>query len=228
MMKYIIIDDEPIAHRIIESYCDKTPYMEKVGNAYDAFDALELLQNTTTDLIFLDINMPKMNGFEMLRTLTQKPNVIVTSAYQEYAVEGFELNVVDYLLKPFSFPRFLSAVNKIDLEKKTAKEDDKIDRFFIKVDKKLVGVNIKDVLYIEACGNYIKLHQKDKVLVSHQKLSFFEEMLTEKHPFIRVHKSFLVNTDHIELMEGNYLKLLEHQVPVGQKYKKEVIEKLHI
>ena len=111
-MKYCIIDDEPIAHRIIEGYCKNLPYLEKVGNCYDAFEAMQLMNKQTVDLIFLDINMPVLSGFDFLKTLRQSPKIIVTSAYKEFALEGYELNVSDYLLKPFSFERFLKAINK--------------------------------------------------------------------------------------------------------------------
>ena len=113
MTRYLIIDDEPIAHRIIEGYCEDLPHLEKVGNAYNAFEASELAAKQRVDLLFLDLNLPKLTGFEWLRTLPNPPKIIVTTAYQEFALEGYELNVVDYLLKPFSFARFLQAVNKV-------------------------------------------------------------------------------------------------------------------
>lgn len=223
-MKYIIIDDEPIAHRIIEGYCEKLPYLEKIGNAYDAFEAMELFHSLQPDLIFLDINMPKMTGFDLLRSLSIQPNVIVTSAYKEFALEGYELNVIDYLLKPFSFNRFLTGINKIN--KKTEEVD--ADRFFVKVDKQLKAVNKKELLFLEAFGNYVKLHCVDQLLVCHQKLSYFEELLSENDEFIRVHKSFIVNNFKIDFLEGNSIKLKDKQVPIGQKYKSEVFGKLKI
>ncbi|NME70423.1 LytR/AlgR family response regulator transcription factor [Flammeovirga aprica] len=224
-MKYLIIDDEPIAHRIIEGYCDKIPYLEKIGNAYDAFEGMEFFHNSEIDLLFLDINMPKMTGFEMLRSLPVPPKVIVTSAYQEYALEGFELNVVDYLLKPFSFSRFMTALHKIKPQTEEVVEK---DRFFIKVDKQLKAINKKEVLFLEAYGNYVKLHLAEECLVCHQKLSYFEELLSENDDFIRVHKSFLVNNYSIDVVEGNRIKIDEKEVPIGQKYKTAVYEKLNI
>ncbi|MBD0401498.1 LytTR family DNA-binding domain-containing protein [Flammeovirga sp. EKP202] len=223
-MRYLIIDDEPIAHRIIEGYCHKIPYLEKVGNAYDAFEAMEFFHTKEIDLLFLDINMPKMTGFDMLRSLPVPPKVIVTSAYQEFALEGFELNVVDYLLKPFSFSRFMTALHKIAPQTNTPDTD----RFFVKVDKQLKAINKKEVLFLEAYGNYVKLHFANEYIVCHQKLSYFEELLSEKDDFIRVHKSFLVNNYSIDVVEGNRIKIEEKEVPIGQKYKSLVYEKLNL
>ncbi|KXX70903.1 LytTR family DNA-binding domain-containing protein [Flammeovirga sp. SJP92] len=225
-MRYLIIDDEPIAHRIIEGYCEKVPYLEKIGNAYDAFEAMDFFHTTNIDLLFLDINMPKMTGFEMLRSLPSPPKVIVTSAYQEFALEGFELNVVDYLLKPFSFSRFMTALHKIQIP--TPIEAPENDRFFIKVDKQLKAVNKKELLFLEAYGNYVKLHFENECLVCHQKLSYFEELLSEKDNFIRVHKSFLINNYSIDIVEGNRIKIRGKEVPIGQKYRHLVYDKLNI
>ncbi|ANQ51457.2 response regulator transcription factor [Flammeovirga sp. MY04] len=224
MMKFIIIDDEPIAHRIIEGYCEKISYLEKCGNAYDAFEAMELLHGSDIELIFLDINMPKITGFELLRSLSKAPKVIVTSAYKEFAVEGFELNVVDYLLKPFGFPRFLSAINKLNDQSEEKKESK--NQFFVKADKKLIGIEAKDLLIVEALGNYVKLVLKDQTIVSYQKLSYYEDFLKDKGSFMRIHKSFIINENCISTIEGNTVQLLEHQVPIGQKYKKQLLDKL--
>lgn len=220
-MKYIVIDDEPIAHRIIEGYCDKIPFLEKVGNAYDAFEALEMLQENEVDLIFLDINMPKMNGFEMIRSLPSAPHIIVTSAYQQYALEGFELNVVDYLLKPFSFTRFLTGVNKIEHKKEPTKE-----QFFVKADKKLVNIDINDLMYIEAYGNYVKIVLRSKTVVCHQKLSYFDTFLENKGIFMRIHKSFIINQKYIDVIDGNTVVINAVTIPIGQKYKKELLSHL--
>ncbi|WP_281612572.1 DNA-binding response regulator [Flammeovirga sp. SubArs3] len=221
-MNYIIIDDEPIAHRIIEGYCEKFNYLEKKGNAYDAFEAMELMHEQSLDLIFLDINMPKMNGFELLRSLPKAPQVIVTSAYKEYAVEGFELNVVDYLLKPFSFSRFMTAINK--LEKKVSSKD----QFFVKSEKKLINIDIKDLQYVEGCGNYVKLVVKDKPVICYQKLSYYDEFLSQKGGFIRIHKSYIVNEKWIESIEGNTIVIQKHSIPIGQKYKKQLLDQLYL
>ncbi|OJJ17016.1 DNA-binding response regulator [marine bacterium AO1-C] len=228
-MKYCIIDDEPIAHRIIEGYCAELPHLHKAGNAYNAFEASEIITQQKVDLVFLDINMPKMTGFEWLKTLAQPPKIIVTTAYKEYALEGYELDIVDYLLKPFSFARFLKAVNKVG---DTAKEKtsasvpannshEENKRFFLKGDKKHHQIHIDDILFIEAYGNYTKVFLAEQMIISHEKISSFEELLPASG-FLRVHKSFIVATDKIKMIEGNRIMIGEHQVPIGQTYRSRI------
>ena len=226
-MKYLIIDDEPIAHRIIEGYCAELPHLQKIGNAYNAFEASAILNKQAVDLIFLDLNMPKMTGFEWLKTLAQAPKIIVTTAYQEYALEGYELDVVDYLLKPFSFPRFLKAINKVgEPEKLTASPSDRTppvtdSRFFLKGDKKHHQIHTRDILFVEAYGNYSKVYLKEEMILSHEKISTLETLLTKEN-FLRVHKSFIVAIDKIKLIQGNQIQLQDHKVPIGQTYRSRV------
>ena len=221
---YCIVDDEPIAHRIIEGYCVEFPYLQKVGNAYNAFEASTLVLQNQVDLIFLDINMPKMTGFEWLRTLDHSSKIIVTSAYQEYALEGYELDIVDYLLKPFSLQRFMKALNKLD-EKKASNiapsNNDvkmKTNRLFLKGDKKQHLVHIEEILFIEAYGSYTKVVLEQETIVTHQSISSLEKILPSSD-FIRVHKSFIIATDKIRTIEGNRIIIKDHFVPVGQTYK---------
>lgn len=226
-MKYLIVDDEPIAHRIIEGYCQELPYLEKAGNAYTAFEASTLLTKQTVDLIFLDINMPKLTGFDWLKTLPHPPAVIVTTAYQEYALEGFNLNVADYLLKPFSFARFLQAINKVSPPKQATttlptEGDTGTKNLFIKGDKKFHQIFLGDILYVEAYGNYTKIHLREEMVLSHEKISDLETTLPGQ-TFLRVHKSFIVAIDKIKHIQGNVLHLQEqHQVPVGQTYRSRI------
>lgn len=221
MMKYLIIDDEPIAHRIIEGYAKDMPQLLKVGNSYNALEALNVLQNESVDLIFLDINMPQLTGFEMLRTLSKPPEVIVTTAYQEFAVEGYELEVVDYLLKPFSFERFLKAVNKVVLQHSATKsvtdEKEVQDSVFLKEDRKLRKVKLDQIRYIEAYGNYCKVHLGDVVVITPEKISGLEKILSPKS-FLRVHKSFIIAKYHIDAIEGNKIRVNDKFVPIGQTY----------
>ncbi len=220
-MKYCIIDDEPIAHRIIEGYCKNLPYLEKTGNCYDAFEAMQLMSNHSVDLIFLDINMPKISGFDLLKTMQQIPKVIVTSAYEEFALEGYELNISDYLLKPFSFERFLKAMNKvIDYHQPTLipSSKKKKDSFFLKGDKKIHQIHTDDILFIEAYGNYTKVFLAEETIISHEKISSFEELLPSSD-FLRVHKSFIIAASKIKMIEGNRIMIREHFVPIGQTYK---------
>ncbi len=220
-MKYCIIDDEPIAHRIIEGYCENLSYLKKIGNCYDVFEAMQLLNNQAVDLIFLDINMPKLSGFDLLKTIQQSPKVIVTSAHKEFALEGYELNVSDYLLKPFSFERFLKAMNKVmDNQNPTLSPspEKKKSSFFLKGDKKTHQIHTDDILFIEAYGNYTKVFLAKEMIISHEKISSLEELLPASD-FLRVHKSFIIATNKIKMIEGNRIRIGEHLVPIGQTYR---------
>lgn len=223
MIHYAIIDDEPIAHRIIEGYSGNLSHFKKAGNCYNAFEAMELLNKQKIDLLFLDINMPKLSGFNFLKTLKNPPKIIVTTAYAEFALEGYELNISDYLLKPFSFDRFIKAINKTfgdKAEKNSNPSFSRVNqtRFFIKGDKKHHQVSSDEILFVEAYGNYTKLYLKDEMLVSHEKISSFENLLPETD-FIRVHKSFVVALSKIKSIEGNRIYIGNHKIPIGQTYK---------
>jgi DNA-binding LytR/AlgR family response regulator len=231
MLKYIIIDDEPLAHEIIEEFCSMLPHLQLEKNCYNAIEAMQFLNENTVDFMFLDINMPKLRGLDFLKTLTKPPKTIITTAYKEHAIEGFELNVVDYILKPFSFDRLVKAVNKIsDLQttktiiKEVSNTTDTSTRFFVKGDKKHHQIDLSDLLYIEAYGNYTKLFLKDEMIVSHEKISHYEAILTDGN-FLRVHKSFIVAVDKIKFIEGNRILISEHKIPVGQTYKS-IVNKL--
>ena len=226
MLKYIIIDDEPLAHEIIEEYCSMLPHLQLEKNCYSAMEAMQYLNENTVDFIFLDINMPKLKGLDFLKTLSNPPKTIVTTAYKEHAIEGFELNVVDYILKPFSFDRLVKAVNKVSetqLSKTVSKEftPETFTRFFIKGDKKHHQIDLKDLLYIEAYGNYTKLFLKNEMIISHEKISYFESILNNDN-FLRVHKSFLVVVDKIKFIEGNRILIDDYKIPIGQTYKSNV------
>ena len=219
MIRYAIIDDEPIAHDIIQGFADSLQHLEKAGNCYDAFEAIKLLQEKQVDLLFLDINMPKLTGFEFLKTLSNPPKVIVTSAYKEFALDGYDFDVVDYLLKPFSFERFVKAVNKVsfsDAELK-ATAANKSEYIFIKGDKKQHQIRIDDILFIEAFGNYCKVFLGEETIVTLQKISDFETTLPSY--FIRVHKSYIVSKNKIKTIEGNSIHLKAHKIPIGLTYK---------
>lgn len=227
MTHYLIIDDEPIAHRIIENYCENLPHLEKKGNCYNAFEAMQFLNENNVDLLFLDINMPKLSGFDFLKTLSNPPKIIVTTAYKEFALEGYELNISDYLLKPFSFERFVKAINKTitTTEKKNnistlspSETESSASSFFLKGDKKHHQIHFDDLLFIEAYGHYTKVYLKHDMIVSHQKISTFEELLP-KSGFIRTHKSYIVAKNKIKQIEGNRILINEHMIPIGQTYK---------
>ena len=226
----LIADDEPIARQILEKYLQDLPNLQLVASCKNAFEVLDVLQKETIDILFLDINMPKFSGISLLKSLQQKPAVIITTAYPEYAVEGFELSVTDYLLKPFSFERFLQAVLKVKKQEKQAvallvKENtQEATSIFVKSDKKLIKLNFEDINYIEAYGNYIKIYT-DKMILTPQTLSDFLEKLPLH--FIRIHKSFAINFQCLEMLDGNQV-LLQNQTKlvVGKSYRKELLLRL--
>ena len=228
MLKYIIIDDEPLAHEIIEEFCSMLQHVQLEKNCYNAMEAMQFLNENTVDFMFLDINMPKLRGLDFLKTLTKPPKTIITTAYKEHALEGFELNVVDYILKPFSFDRLVKAVNKVSetqttktIIKEVSSSADSSTRFFVKGDKKHHQIDLNDLLYIEAYGNYTKLFLKDEMIVSHEKISHYEDLLNASN-FLRVHKSFIVAINKIKFIEGNRILINEHKIPIGQTYKSSI------
>jgi DNA-binding LytR/AlgR family response regulator len=230
-MKYLTIDDEHIAHKIIMEYCEMLPAMELQKNCYNALEALEYLNTHEVDLIFLDLNMPKLKGFEFLKTLSSPPKVIVTTAYSEFAIQGYELNITDYLLKPYSFERFLKAVNKVNNTLNTKKqpfskkeeENDDIasNQIFLKQHNSHIQVDVKTILYIEASGNYTKVFTTTDTITVRGKVSDILALLPEKE-FLQVHKSFAIATTHIQRIEGNRIHIGNTVVPIGKLYKTNV------
>jgi|TARA_R110001606_G_scaffold352920_1_gene503387 DNA-binding LytR/AlgR family response regulator len=224
MIKYIIVDDETASHDNIKDYASNLSYLSFQKSCYNAFEALDYLNKHSIDLIFLDINMPKLSGLEFLKTLSNQPKIIITTAYEEFALEGYELNIDDYLLKPFNFSRFVKSVSKISdalanksisIQNSENNEDAKI---FIKEDKKYYQIKLNDILFIKAYGNYVKINMVDRIIVSHQTLTSFTHNLPE-NKFIRVHKSFIISIDKIELIEGNRILIQDHKIPIGKMYK---------
>lgn len=227
-IKCLIVDDEPIAQRILEGYLTDLSDFELVQKCKNALEAREVLTKQDVDLMFLDIEMPKIKGLSFLRTLQQAPAVIITSAYREYALEGYELEVLDYLLKPISFERFLKAVNlykklyfknKSPLPKQKASQD-----LYVKSNRKTVKISMDWILYIEGMNNYIKIHTKDEVHVVYDSLSHILKRLPGS--FFRIHKSFIVNHIHITAFTKEYVELGGKQLPIGNAYQREVIKKL--
>ena len=223
MIRYLIIDDEPVAHSIINEYCDMLPYMKLTGQCYSALEALEFLNTTDVDLIFLDLNMPQLKGFEFLKTLSKPPLTIVTTAYKEFALESYDLNVVDYLLKPFSFERFLKALNKVvqpspslSIPTETTKAPSK--SIFLRSHKKYIQVFLPTILFIEASGNYTKVFTTEETISIRSTFSELSHKLLPEG-FIQVHKSFAVAKVHIKSIEGNRIIIGTHQVPIAKSYK---------
>ncbi|MEE1975842.1 LytTR family DNA-binding domain-containing protein [Maribacter cobaltidurans] len=231
-MRYLIIDDEHIAHKIIMEYCEMLPHMKLQKNCYSALEALEYLNSHQVDLIFLDINMPKLKGFEFLKTLSAPPKVIVTTAYSEFAIEGYELNVSDYLLKPFSFERFLKAVNKVmgsntkSKNNSSEEKDTATKRIFLRQNKSYIQVEVATILFIEAAGNYTKVVAEDETITIREKISDILESLPSDN-FIQVHKSFAVAIKYINRIDGNRIYIQDHTIPIGKLYKANLINILN-
>jgi len=227
-IRCLVVDDEPIAQQILERYVRSVAHLELLGTCSNAVDAINFLHQNTVDLLFLDIKMPEFSGLELLKSLDEKPKVILTTAFSEYAVEAFEQGVTDYLLKPISFPRFVKAINKVmDVniaDVPAATEVARVvprqsaDFTFFKVDKRIVKIYFKGTLFLEGFGNYTKVHLADgKTLVVMEKLSDLENTLPPI--FIRIHKSYIISMDHFAHLEGNSVRIRDKDLPISSTYK---------
>jgi len=227
-LKTILVDDEPHALDVLINYLQNFSEIEVVAKCENAIQAFQTLQQQKIDLMFLDIKMPGLTGTELLRSLKNPPKVVFTTAYQDYAVEGFDLNAVDYLLKPIPFDRFLRAMDKIFTifevnnrqvsiaEKPSVSNKDVF--LYLKVDRKMVKVNVNEIYWIESLRDYIKVVLKDKVLISKQKISMLEELLPEDD-FIRIHRSFIVSIPKIEGYHSHAVDIAGKELPIGRNYK---------
>jgi len=229
----IIVEDEPIAAEVLEDYIRQVPFLKLKKICSDAIYAMETLQNEPIDLIFLDIHLPKLKGLDFVKTLKHPPRIIITSAYQEYALQGYELNVVDYLLKPVEFSRFLTAVNKLKQQDNNKANqpiplaaDDRAHLFF-NVNKKHVKIYLDDILYIESLREYVKITTRDKAILTKIQLGEIEEMLATNN-FLRVHRSFIVSKNKIESFSPSEIEINGTQIPVGRNYKELVMANLQI
>jgi len=221
----MIVEDEPASQEILKLYISDVPLLKLAATCNNAMEANEQVRLQSIELMFLDITMPKISGLDFYRSLTNPPCVIFTTAYPEYAVNGFEVNAVDYLVKPFPFDRFLKAVNKAqDLIQSTASTTS--DFVLLQADKKTHKVNYGDILFLEAMGDYVKVHTHEKTLVVHHTLQKLQDQLPARK-FFRVHKSYLVSLQHIEYLEGNMVILHNQQIPIGQTYRNDFLAMLH-
>jgi two-component system, LytTR family, response regulator len=221
-IKCIIVEDEPLAAKVLADYISQVPFLELQGTFKDAILATEFLHNHTVDLIFLDIHLPKLKGMAFLKTLTHPPAIIITTAYHQYAVEGFNLNVTDYLLKPFEFERFLVAVNKVRVTQKEKSEtnepEEKKDHLFLNVQKKKVKILFSEIIYIESQREYIKIVTTKKEYIS--KLSTHEiEALLPVQLFKRIHRSFIVSVSKIDSYTAEEVEVNGITIPIGRGYR---------
>jgi len=230
-IKCLIIDDELLAIEIIKSYLIEFKNLEVVGVFNNPIEALQVLDKEEIDVIFLDINMPKMNGLEFLRNLNKHPLVIITTAYREYAIESYELEVLDYLVKPIPFNRFLKSINKLTARLMTlngikqAVDFDQDPHIFLKVEKKLIKIFLHDILFIESLKDYIKLHSREGTYISHKSLSSISEELPSEN-FVRVHKSYTIAIDKVKSIEGNLIEIENKKIPIGRNYAKYTKDKI--
>ncbi len=227
----LVVDDEPLARRLLQNFIQKTPQLQLVAVCNSATEAESYLLDEAVDLIFLDVQMPGTTGLDWLRTLEKAPLIVLATAFPEYAVEGFELQVTDYLLKPFSYDRFLQAVNKaaylLDLERKNTQAESKVGRrLLVKVDRKLFQVSVEEILYFQAYGDYVKIFRtRDKVLVTKDRLSKLENEI-DPHLFMRVHRSYIVSVNAIQYMEGNQVSINDTLIPVSATYQEHLKHRL--
>ncbi|WP_067031392.1 LytR/AlgR family response regulator transcription factor [Allomuricauda sp. CP2A] len=232
MLKCLIIDDEPIAQNIIRGYLDDTPGLVLFGVCDNAIEALEVLENNDVDIIFLDIEMPKLSGLSFLKTLEKIPETIITTAYREFAVEGFELSVADYLLKPYSFERFLKAINKvkkkIEAEHRLGKGSGMVEQpyTYFKSGRKNVKVKYDEIVMIEGLSNYVKIHLKeDKILVVYERLSQLQKILPY-HKFARIHKSYIISLEKINNYGIDSVEIGGKELSIGKSYKERFLSKI--
>lgn len=238
MLKVLIVDDEPLALDVLETYINQMPELRLVKRCSNAVEANEALKQHEIDLMFLDIQMPQLTGIDFVKTLTHPPMVVFTTAFPNYAIQGFDLNALDYLLKPISLDRFMKAVNKAidhaDLNQKesaapapTAPAGEALDFFFVKADKKLVKVNFDDIIYIEGLKDYVIIRLLNTRVITLQTMKSLEDRLPSNR-FRRIHRSYIVALDKIMAIEGNMIEVQEKDkakmLPIGKNYRDELLE----
>jgi two-component system LytT family response regulator len=226
LIKCIIVEDETLAQQVIQSHLQKIDHFELVGICNNALEAKDILSTKEVDLIFLDIQLPGMTGLNFLRSLTDPPLVVLTTAYAEYALESYEFNVIDYLLKPISFERFSKTVNKIVdgrlFTHITKEKEIAADHIFIRSNNKFFKVNFSEIFFIESMKDYLKIHTKEYKLVTHQTMNEIEKILPAKQ-FIRVHKSYIIAVGYIKSIYGNSIEMGTATIPIGINYKEKVM-----
>jgi two-component system LytT family response regulator len=229
-IKCVLIDDEPLAIKVLQNYFVNFTDFEVVATFNNSLEALDFLNSTPVDAVFLDINMPMMTGFELISLIENKTKVIITTAFREFAAESYDLDVLDYLVKPIPLPRFIKCINKIttefnvknNIKVETAKGDSHI---FIKVDKKMMKINIEEILFIEGMKEYIKVVTPDKTYITHKSLTSLSEELPADR-FLRIHKSYVIALNKVKSIEGNRIQIQSYTIPIGRNYSKDVKNKI--
>ena len=223
----LVVDDEQLARELLAEYISKVPFLELKGLVKNPVEVAEILEGETIDILFLDIQMPDITGIELLKTLTHKPVVIFTTAYSEYALEGYELDVLDYLVKPFSFERFMKSVNKavelIKLKQKSAIPVSGQEYISIHADHKIYSIRLDDILYIEGLREYVSYYTSEKRIVTLASLKNLEETLPESM-FMRIHKSYIIPVRKVKAVEGNMIDLGIKKIPIGRSYRDKVFK----
>jgi DNA-binding LytR/AlgR family response regulator len=233
-MNCLVVDDEPLARGLIESYITRVDGLSLVKSCENAIEAFTLLQHKPVDLVFLDIQMPQITGLDLLKSLKIRPKVILTTAYREYAFEAYDLDVIDYLLKPVTFERFLRGISKIyQIQRpETPSEDVSMLQsydeayIYLREDREMVKVFLKDILYIESLRDYVKVKTAARQIITYQKISYLEQKLPE-NKFIRIHRSFIVALDKIQSFAVNAVKVGPIEIPIGRNYKQHVMKVLN-
>jgi len=231
-IKCLIVDDEPVAREILENYLAKIPQIELVKSCQNVTEAFEILNANNIDLILLDINMPEISGLQLAKAITQKARIIFTTAYREYALDGFDLQAVDYLLKPISFDRFLKAINKYfelipknTISNNNSNSSSKNDFIFIRSDRKMVKLNFDTILYVESLSDYVKIFTSQSMFITRETITNIESKLPQES-FLRIHRSYLVAISKIDSYTKEYIEINNKTLPISRSYKTIVLNKL--
>lgn len=227
----VIVDDEPVARDILISYIEKIPNLNLIKSCKNAIEAFEILNTQKVDLFFLDINMPEVSGLSLAKMIGKDSKVVFTTAYREYAVEGFNLKAVDYLLKPIAFERFLEAVNKyfetLKVGNNTLEKVNEIasEFFFVRSERKMVKINYDEILYIESLSDYVKIHQETKTIVTRETITNIEAKLPQAQ-FLRIHRSYIVAVKSIESYTNEFVEIKSKALPISRTYKESILKKM--
>nr|MDA3779397.1 LytTR family DNA-binding domain-containing protein [Bacteroidales bacterium] len=225
-LKCVIVDDEQLSINILENHISKVPNIEVVATFNSALPLYSLLQGKDIDLLFLDIEMPKLSGIDFLKSINNPPQIIITTANKNYAIEGFELNVSDYLIKPISFQRLLKSVNRIfDTKKQISDNSTTNEHIYLNENKKMIKIKLNNILYLESIKDYVKVVTNRKVVTTKQKLNYFETLLNSSK-FIRIHRSFIIAKNKIDAYSTSKIEINQTAFPIGRKYKDSVLRML--